>query len=190
VRLSTVLLYDETRAEMPVSEASPIDPYRNRYLLSQFLGEQAAHYYERYFPVATVRLCNLFGPWAGERTDIVHEVVAQLRRDGRATVRTRAPERDFLFVEDAARAVAALAFAGVGGVFNVGTGEPVAVGRIVDMLSGLSGCPVLSKEEPGRGAPRIWVDSSKLREATGWAPQYTLEEALAKTWGAGDAAGN
>ena len=190
VRLSTVLLYDETRAAMPVTEASPIDPYRNRYLVSQYLGEQAAHYYERYFPVASVRLCNLFGPWAGERTDIVHEVVAQLRRNGLATVRTRTPERDFLFVEDAASAVGALAFAGVGGVFNVGTGEPVSVGRIVDVLSGLSGCPVTSKDEPGRGAPRIWVDSSKLRAATGWAPRYSLEEALAKTWGAGDASGN
>lgn len=190
VRLSTVLLYDETRAEMPVSETSPIDPYRNRYLLSQYLGEQAAHYYARYFPVATVRLCNLFGPWAGERTDIVHEVVAQLRRDGRATVRTRAPERDFLFVKDAARALGAMAFAGVDGVFNLGAGEPVAVGRIVDVLSALSGCPVASKDEPGRGAPRIWVDASKLRAATGWAPVNTLEEALAKTWRAGDAAGN
>ena len=190
VRLSTVLLYDETRAAMPVTEMSPIDPYRNRYLLSQYLGEQAAHYYERYFPVATVRLCNLFGPWAGERTDIVHEVVAQLRRDGRATVRTRTPERDFLFVEDAARGVGGLALGGVGGLFNVGTGEPVSVGRIVDVLSGLIGCPVTSKDEQGRGAPRIWVDSSKLRAATGWAPRYSLEEALAKTWGAGDASGN
>ena len=190
VRLSTVLLYDETRAEMPVTETSPIEPYRNRYLLSQYMGEQAAHYYERYFPVATVRLCNLFGPWAGERTDLVHEVVAQLRRDGRATVRTRTPERDFLFVEDAARAVGALAFAGGGGVFNAGAGEPVSVGRIVDVLSALSGCPVTSKDEPGRGAPRIWVDSSKLRGATGWTPRYSLEEALAKTWGASDASGN
>ncbi len=190
VRLSTVLLYDETRAEMPVTETSPIEPYRNRYLLSQYMGEQAAHYYERYFPVATVRLCNLFGPWAGERTDLVHEVVAQLRRDGRATVRTRTPERDFLFVEDAARAVGALAFAGVGGVFNAGAGEPVSVGRIVDVLSALSGCPVTSKDAPGRGAPRIWVDSSKLRGATGWTPRYSLEEALAKTWGASDASGN
>lgn len=190
VRLSTVLLYDETRAQMPVSESSPIDPYRNRYLLSQYLGEQAAHYYERYFPVATVRLCNLFGPWPGERTDIVHEVVAQLRRDGRATVRTRAPERDFLFVDDAARAVGALACANVGGVFNVGTGQPVAVGRIVDVLSRLSGCPVMSKEEPGRGAPCISVDASKLWAATGWAPRHTLEEGLSKTWGPGDAAGN
>ena len=76
VRLSTVLLYDETRAGMPVDETSPIAPYRNRYLLSQHLGEQAACYYDRYFPVATARLCNLYGPWPGERTDLVHEVVS------------------------------------------------------------------------------------------------------------------
>ncbi len=190
VRLSTVLLYDETRARMPVEETSPIDPYRNRYLMSQYLGEEASRFYERYFPVATVRLCNLFGPWPGERTDVIHEVVTQLRRNGRASVRTRAPERDFVFVEDAARALAGMALAERSGLFNLGSGEPVGVGRIVDYLSALSGCPVDSREEPARGAARIWVDSSKLRDVTGWAPKHTLEEGLAKTWGALDAAGH
>lgn len=187
VRLSTVLLYDETRAPMPVEEVSPIDPYRNRYLMSQYLGEEASRFYERYFPVTTVRLCNLFGPWPGERTDIIHEVVTQLRRDGRAWVRTRIPERDFVFVDDAARALAAAALAERSGVFNLGSGEPVAIGRIADCLSALSGCAVDSREEPVRGAERIWVNSAKLREATGWAPAHTLDEGLAKTWGAADA---
>lgn len=186
VRLSTVLLYDEARAGMPVDENSPIAPHRNRYLLSQYLGEQAAHFYERYFPVATVRLCNLFGPWPGERTDLVHEVIAQLRRDGQASVRTRAPERDFLYVEDAARAVAALALAERSGVFNLGSGEAVTVGRVVDVLSEWSGCPVYSKEEKTRRIPRICVDAGKLRAATGWTPLHTLEDGLARTYAAGN----
>jgi UDP-glucose 4-epimerase len=190
VRLSTVLLYDETRAAMPVVETSPIAPYRNRYLLSQYLGEQAAHYYERYFPVATLRLCNLFGPWPGERTDLVHEVITQLRRAGRATIRTRVPERDFLFVDDAAGAVGALARAGSSGLFHVGAGEAVPVGRVVDILSGLSGCPVESREEPVTGIVRISINSEKLRAATGWAPRYSLEEGMARTWRASDAAGH
>lgn len=190
VRLSTVLLYDETLAEMPVEENSPIAPHRNRYLLSQYLGEQAAHFYERYFPVATVRLCNLFGPWSGERTDLVNEIIKQLRLGGQAKVRTRLPERDFLFVEDAARAIGAIAQADQSGLFNLGSGAAVSVGTIADALSRLSGCPINSLDEPVNGIPRIWVDSSKLRAATGWTPRYSLKQALEKTWRESHAPGN
>jgi len=182
VRLSTVLLYDEKRATMPVDEAAPIAPYRNRYLLGQYLGEEAVRFYEKYFPVATMRLCNLYGPWPETRTDLVHQLVGQLQQDGHATVRTRVPERDFLFVDDAARAVASMVWAERSGIFNLGSGELTSVGRIADVLSGLSGCPVYSRDEPVTGMPRIWVDAGKLRAATGWAPQVSLEEGLARTY--------
>lgn len=188
VRLSTVLLYDEMRATMPVDEESPIAPYRNRYLLSQYLGEQSAQYYDRYFPVMTLRLCNLFGPSAAARTDLVHEIVTQLRSGGRATIRTRIPERDFLFVEDGARAVAALTWAERGGIYHLGPDEAAAVGRVADILARLSGGTVQSREEPVQGIPSIHVNSGKLRAATGWRPRYSLEEGLAKTWGAAHAA--
>ena len=56
VRLSTVLLCDET----PASETSPIAPCRNRYLLSQYLGEQAAGFFQNCFPVRTARLMKQF----------------------------------------------------------------------------------------------------------------------------------
>ena len=41
VHFSTVLIYDEHRITLPVSEHSPIDPYKNRYVLSKYLGEEA-----------------------------------------------------------------------------------------------------------------------------------------------------
>lgn len=190
VRLSTVLLYDETRTTMPVNEDAPLAPLRNRYLMSQYLGEEAAKFCERDFPVATVRLCNLFGPWPAERTDLIHEIIAQLRTTGRATIRTRIPERDFLYVDDAARALAGMALAAQSGVFNLGSGTPTATGTIADVLSQLSGCPVDSREEPVTGIQSIWIDSTRLRAATAWAPQHTLEAGLAKTWEASRAPGH
>ena len=183
VRLSTVLLYDE--ATGPVDESSPIAPYRNRYLLGQYFGEQAARFYEQYFPVTTVRLCNLYGPWAGERTDLVHEIVAQMRAQGRARIRTRLPERDFLYGDDAARAVAALALLGESGVFNLGSGQAVSAGTIADTLSALSGCPVSCEDAPVTGVRSLAVNAEKLRRATGWAPQMPLDEGLARTYASG-----
>ncbi len=180
VRLSTVLLYAESEA--PLTEASPVAPYRNRYLLGQYLGEQAAHDFEGGAPVATVRLCNLYGPWPAPRTDLVHETAAQLAATGRARIRTRRPERDFLYVDDAARAVGLLARAGASGVFNLGSGRAASAGEIADTLARLSGGTVESDDEPARGVARVCVDSGKLRAATGWAPAWTLESGLAATW--------
>ena len=182
VRLSTVLLYDDARGTLPVNEQSPIDPSRNRYLQSQHDGECAAETMQPVAPVATLRLCNLYGPSRSERTDLIHQTVQQLKRSGRASIRNRAPERDFVFVDDAARAIAALSIAEQRGIFVLGSGVATSCGRIADILSAESGCPVTSLEEPVGGIASIRVDSAKLRAATGWTPQFTIEEGLRKTW--------
>lgn len=190
VRLSTVLLYDDARGTLPVTEQSPIDPARNRYLQSQYDGECAAETMQVVAPIATLRLCNLYGPSRAERTDLIHQTIQQLKRSGRASIRNRAPERDFVFVDDAARAIGALSLAEERGIFVLGSGIATSCGRIADILSAESGCPVTSLEEPVDGIASIRVDSAKLRAATGWTPQYTIEEGLRKTWKDWDAPRN
>lgn len=182
VRLSTVLLYDDARGTLPVTEQSPIDPARNRYLQSQYDGECAAETMQVVAPIATLRLCNLYGPSRAERTDLIHQTIQQLKRSGRGSIRNRAPERDFVFVDDAARAIGALSLVEQRGVFVLGSGVATSCGQIADILSAESGCPVTSLEEPVDGIASIRVDSAKLRAATGWTPEYTIEEGLRKTW--------
>lgn len=182
VRLSTVLLFDDARGSLPVTEVSPIDASRNSYLRSQYDGERAADALQDQTPIATLRLCNLYGASRAERTDLIHQTIQQLKCTGRASILSRAPERDFVFVEDAARAIGSLALAEQRGVFVLGSGVATSCGQIADILSDESRCPVTSLEEPVDGISSIRVDSAKLRSATGWAPRYTIEEGLRKTW--------
>jgi len=106
-----------------------------------------------------------------------------LRSDG-------SPERDFLFVEDAAGAYLAIAD-GLdredvrGEAFNAGGGRSYRVGDVIEMIARLSGTGV-EPEIRGEGNPageidKQYVDPSKLRDRLGWEPRVGLEEGLQRT---------
>jgi dTDP-glucose 4,6-dehydratase len=103
--------------------------------------------------------------------------------------------RDWLFVEDHARALSMILDAGrIGECYNVGGGNEV---RNVDVVAMI--CDLLderSKPLPGRRPRRELItfvadrpghdlryalDARKLREELGWHPQETLESALRRT---------
>jgi CDP-glucose 4,6-dehydratase len=103
---------------------------------------------------------------------------------------TRCAERDFLYIEDAVAAYLAIWRAlesgqGRGEAFNAGGGQPHRVLDVVELVCELAGGG-LAPEIRGQGVPsgeidRQWVDAGKLRELTGWEPQVTLAEGLART---------
>jgi CDP-glucose 4,6-dehydratase len=100
------------------------------------------------------------------------------------------PERDFLYVDDAVAAYLAIAEAldgdgARGEAFNAGGGRPHAVREIVELICRIAGTDV-EPDIRGTGTPRgeidrQYVDTTKLRELTGWAPQVALEEGLRRT---------
>ncbi|MGZ5420390.1 MAG: NAD-dependent epimerase/dehydratase family protein, partial [Solirubrobacterales bacterium] len=92
-----------------------------------------------------------------------------------------------LHVEDAAGAYLAIAGAvrdgdAGGEAFNGGGGRPHSVREVVELICELGGSEV-EPDFQGEGTPageidRQWLDSSKLREATGWEPRVELREGL------------
>lgn len=142
-------------------------------------------------PVAVTRLANVYGGGDTNRSRLIPEAVCAVLA-GRAPVLRSdgSPERDFLYVEDAATAYLAVWEAlgrgcGQGEAFNAGSGEPHRVSDVVALICRLAG----SEPEPvvqGSGTPageidRQWLDSSKLRALTGWQPRVALEDGLART---------
>jgi CDP-glucose 4,6-dehydratase len=101
------------------------------------------------------------------------------------------PERDFLYVEDAAAAYLVLWEAlgrgsgAAGEAFNAGGGRPHRVIDVVKLICSLAGTGV-EPDVRGAGTPpgeidRQWVDYGKLHALTGWEPSVTLEEGLRRT---------
>ena len=89
--------------------------------------------------------------------------------------------RDFLHVSDVARAFVTLLGADVRGAVNIGSGDPVEVRQIAQMLGVTAGRPdlidygaiAMRADDP----PLLVADATKLLQ-TGWLPRISLREGL------------
>jgi CDP-glucose 4,6-dehydratase len=142
-------------------------------------------------PVAVTRFANIYGGGDLNFSRLVPEAVCAAV-DGRAPVLRSdgSPERDFLYVVDAASAYLAIADAldrdeVRGEAFNAGGGRAFAVGEVVETIIRLAETGV-EPDIQGSGNPegeidRQYVDPTKLREVCGWEPSVQLEEGLRRT---------
>ena len=141
--------------------------------------------------MAVTRFANLYGGGDLNHSRLIPEAVSAAIDGRRPVIRSDgSPERDYLYVEDAARAYLAIAAAldegrGRGEAFNAGGGEPHSVRTVLDLVSEVAGVE-LDPDFQGGGTlageiDRQYLDSTKLRETTGWQPQVDLREGLRLT---------
>ena len=178
--------------ELPYREdfaLQPTAPYEASKAAADLI---ARSYWPSYgLPVAVTRFANIYGGGDLNFSRLIPEAVSAaisgrapvLRSDG-------SPERDFLFVEDAAGAYLAIADAldrddVRGEAFNAGGGRSYRVGDVIGLIARLSGTGV-EPEIRGAGNPageidKQYVDPSKLRDRLGWEPRVGLEEGLQRT---------
>ena len=178
---------------LPYREDSPLQP-RFPYDVSKAAADLLARSYWHTWqlPVAVTRFANIYGGGDINGSRLVPEAVTAALGGRRPVVRSDgSPERDFLYVEDAAAAYLAIWQAlgsnsgARGEAFNAGGGTPRRVSEVVELICELAGTGV-SPDVQGTGTPhgeidRQWVDSSKLRALTGWEPLFGLEEGLRRT---------
>ncbi len=130
------------------------------------------------FGATVTRMSHVFGSGDRQRSRLVPELVAA-RREGRAALihSDGSPAYDFLHAADAAAAHLALLDAEAEGIFNVGAGEARSVRELVE----LAGVEAAYGTE--RGSEPAWLDTAKLRAATGWTPRISLRDGLAEALG-------
>jgi CDP-glucose 4,6-dehydratase len=177
---------------LPYREDFALEP-RYPYDVSKAAADLIARSYWHTFglPVAVTRFANLYGGGDLNLSRLVPEAALAAIEGRPPVIRSDGTlERDFLYVEDAVEAYLAICDLladgrGAGEAFNAGGDQPHSVLAVAELICRLAG----TGQEPdvrGTGAPsgeipRQWVDSSKLRSATGWAPRVDLEEGLRRT---------
>lgn len=175
------------REHFPLRAAAPYDASK---AAADVIARSYAHAYG--LPLAVTRFANVYGGGDLNFSRLVPETVAAAL-DGRppAIRSDGSPERDFLYVDDAVAAYLAIAAAleagegARGEAFNAGGERPHSVREVVDLIVALAGSEV-EPEYRGSGTPsgeidRQCVDSTKLRQLTGWAPAIGLAEGLERT---------
>jgi CDP-glucose 4,6-dehydratase len=185
---------------LPYREDHPLEP-RFPYDVSKAATDLISRsYWHTYgLPVAVTRFANLYGGGDLNRSRLVPEAIGAALAGRAPVIRSDGtPERDFLYVEDAVAAYLLLADAldadagaapgeerARGEAFNAGGGAPHAVLDVVARICRIAGTDV-TPDVRGAGTPageidRQYVDPSKLRELTGWAPAVGLDEGLERT---------
>jgi GDP-L-fucose synthase len=138
-------------------------------------------------------IANLYGP--GDNFDLedshviaamVHKyAVAAERGDPEVTLwGTGEPTREFLYVDDAARALLLCAERlDVSDPVNIGTGKETRIRDLAEMiaeLTGYEGTTVWDSSRPD-GQPKRYLDTSRARELIGFEAEMPLEEGLRRT---------
>lgn len=176
--------------EVPTGEEVPLgidDVFNSRwsYGASKMHGEIATINGCRHFgiPFTIARFHNAYGPRMGDK-HVIPDFLARAR-NGVYELYGHADTRSFIYAEDAARATILLANAegAAGQVVNVGSEDEMTIrdlGEAMMKAAELTGEIVLHPSPKGsvkRRAPRI----ARLRELTGYAPEWTLAEGLKAT---------
>jgi len=174
---------------LPISEQQPFRP-ANPYSVSKaaqdLLGSQ--YFLSHDVQSIQVRPFNHTGP--GQHSNFVAPAFASQiaaieagLQEPVLKVGNLAAERDFTDVRDIVRAYVLLLEHGEPGeAYNLGNGEAVSIQQMLDILLSFSDAEIAVETDPARFRPVdvkcIYCDNSKLREATGWSPEYTLDQTL------------
>jgi CDP-glucose 4,6-dehydratase len=178
--------------DLPYTEDAalqPVYPYDVSKAATDLIARSYWHTFQ--LPVAITRFANLYGGGDRNFSRLIPETVTAVL-DGRSPVirSDGSPERDFLYVGDAAQAYLAVAGAlsegrAGGEAFNAGWGKPHPVREVIDLICEI-GPGDVEPDYRGSGNPsgeidRQYLDSTKIREQVGWQPTVELRTGLERT---------
>jgi dTDP-glucose 4,6-dehydratase len=183
--LGPVGLFSETMAYMPNS------PYAASKASSDHLVRA---WFETYgLPTVVTNCSNNYGPYQFPEKLIPHMIIKGLAEEPLPVYGDGQNVRDWLYVDDHARALSlVLEYGGVGETYNIGGGNEranlVVVQSICDLLDQLEHSAGGSRrrlislvaDRPGHDR-RYGIDASKLESELGWRAEESFETGLAKT---------
>jgi len=198
VFLGSSCIYPKLAAQ-PLQESAlltgPLEPTNEWYAIAKIAGVKACEAIRKQYDKDYVSLMptNLFGPRDNFDLKTSHVLPAMIRKFHEAKVAghtdvvlwgTGTPKREFLHVEDLAKAVHhVLGTKTAEHLYNVGTGEDLSIKVLAETIQeivGHKGAIVWDASKPD-GTPRKLMDVSKM-QSLGWKHQIDLETGIARTY--------
>jgi GDP-L-fucose synthase len=185
-----------------------LEPTNEPYAIAKIAGIKLCESYNRQYGAShgvdyrSVMPTNLYGPGDNYHPENSHVIPALIRRFHEAKLTkapsvaiwgTGMPRREFLYVDDMAAASVHVMqlpkatyeqhISPMQSHINVGVGSDVTIAEVAQTIGhtvGYAGRIEFDTTKPD-GAPRKWMDSSRLNNL-GWQAQVDLREGLAKAY--------
>jgi NAD dependent epimerase/dehydratase len=178
-----------TAQTVPIDERHPLQgqsPYAATKIGADALGES----YFRAFglPVTILRPFNTFGPRQSARA-IIPTIISQALARPKVRLGRLDPRRDLTYVKDTVAGFVAIAGcdAALGRIVNIGRGEDISIGELVEMIGRRLGRSIAVEADRERYRPaaseveRLLAGTALAQSLWGWKPSFSLEEGLDET---------
>lgn len=189
INTSTSEVYG-TAKYVPIDEKHPLQP-QSPYSATKIGADAIAESFYRAFnlPLTIARPFNTYGPRQSARAVIPTIITQILNGEKKIKLGDITPTRDFNYVKDTCRGFIALAKCekANGQTVNIGSNYEISVGDTLNLIKQIMGSDVEFITEEIRLRPeksevnRLWCDNSKIKELSGFEPQYSIEQGLKET---------
>ena len=179
--------------ELPYKETSALLP-RYPYDTSKACADLIARsYFFTYdMPIAVTRCANIYGPADMNKSRIVPDIITSLLKGKTPIIRSDGtPERDYLYVQDAADAYLLIAEnldrkEVKGEIFNIGNEKPI---KVIDLYKEIAkACEkpevkpkIMSKGKLKGEIDRQYLGTQKIKGTLSWKAKVPLENGLKKS---------
>jgi len=186
---STSEVYGTARY-VPIDEKHPKQP-QSPYSASKIGADAIAMSFYNAFelPVVIARPFNTYGPRQSARA-IIPTIITQIA-DGIREIKLGdlTPTRDFNYVKDTCKGFIELANcdAAVGQEVNIASNYEITMRDTLELIAKIMNSDVKFIEDPQRIRPknsevfRLRGDNTKIKNLTGFTPNYTIEQGLTET---------
>ena len=179
-----------TAQYVPIDEKHPKQP-QSPYSASKIGADMMALSFYNAFelPVVIARPFNTYGPRQSARA-IIPTIITQIA-NGKKEIKLGdlTPTRDFNFVKDTCRGFIKLADcdAAIGEEVNICSNYEISMRNTLELIAKIMKQDVKFIEDTQRIRPknsevfRLWGDNTKIKNLTGFSPQYSIEQGLTET---------
>jgi len=187
VYASSAAVYGDPKY-LPIDEDHPLNP-KNVYGATKLGGEALVNAYHENYGLSTIslRYFNVYGPRMepGPYAGVILKFIERIKQgkppiiygDGTQT-------RDFIYVEDVARANLAALETKSTGPYNIGTGIETSINQLAKTIAELMGRPdlkpIYTQPRPGDIKHSV-AKIEKAKKELGWIPSIELISGLRKT---------
>ena len=179
-----------TAKYVPIDEKHPLQP-QSPYSASKIGADAIAMSFYNTFklPLTIVRPFNTYGPRQSARA-VIPTIITQIASGNKEIkIGDTTPTRDFNYVKDICNGFILLAECdkAIGETVNIGSNTEISIKELFGLIKDIMQSDAKLVTDEQRLRPeysevfRLKCDNAKIKELTGYKPQYPLREGLEKT---------